>query len=428
MANSGWSLLLALLSVVAILLSALLERSGPVRLRHWAEEAGGSLRTLYEDAARFEIYRFLLATLAKVAPVLLVVSLTGLLGALPRPLWIAGLMVVLLVLAMELLNRRIVGWQAETWLRRGTLLYRLLRYPLWPLVVLLAPLAPSARRPPDSLMEEDEDDISDEEIQAYIELGTREGILEPGEEKMVWGIVDFGDTQVRSVMTPRVDMVVASVEEPLDSLTRLFIDSGHSRIPLFGDSVDNIVGILHIRDVLRGRAMEPTPPVASLAKAPFFVPERRSLDELLREMQARFQQIAIVLDEYGGTAGLVTVEDLLEEIVGEIFDEDEVEEPEPTALPDGSWRLDGRTPVEGLDELFGVDLEEEPYETVAGVVLSVHGSVPDEGQTVNAHGLRFDVEEVNGRRVQTLRVEKIRPGGDKERDDERDEERHGESK
>lgn len=397
-------------AVLAIVLSALLERSGPVRLRHWAEEAGGALRSLYEQPAHFEIYRFLLAALAKLAPVALVLSLRALLVALgwPRPAWIAGGTVVVLVVGLEMLNRRLVGWEAEEWLRRLTFAYRLVRVASLPLVAMLAPLAPT-RRPVNGDGEDDEDDVSDEEIEAFIELGTREGILEPGEGEMVWGIVDFGDTQVRSVMTPRVDMVVASVDEGLDALAERCIESGHSRIPVYEESIDKIVGILHIREVLRGLRSEPRPGLRELSKPPFFVPERRPLDELLKEMQARFQQIAIVLDEYGGTAGLVTVEDLLEEIVGEIFDEDEVVEPEATALPDGSWRLDGRTPVEQLDELFGVDLEEEPYETVAGVVLSVHGSVPEQGQVVEAHGLRFHVEEVAGRRVQTLRVEKAAP-------------------
>jgi len=404
------SALLAALTVLAIVLSALLERSGPVRLRHWAEEAGGALLALYERPARFEVYRFVLASLAKVAPVMLVVSLRALLAGLgwPRPAWTAGAAVVALVVALEMLNRRLVGWEAEEWLRRLTFAYRLARMATLPLVAALAPLAP-AQHAAEGDGEDEEDEVSDEEIEAFIELGTREGILEPEEGEMVWGIVDFGDTQVRSVMTPRVDMVVASAEEGLDALAERFIESGHSRLPVYEESIDKIVGILHIREVLRGLRSEPRPAVRELAKPPFFVPERRSLDELLKEMQARFQQIAIVLDEYGGTAGLVTVEDLLEEIVGEIFDEDEVFEPEVTALPDGAWRLDGRTPVEELDELFGVDLEEEPYETVAGVVLSVHGSVPEEGEVIEAHGLRFVVEEVAGRRVQALRVEKIVP-------------------
>jgi putative hemolysin len=417
---SAWSsALLLAATLLAIVLSALLERSGPVRLRHWAEEAGGTLRTLYEKPARFEVYRFLLASLAKVAPVVLVVSLRALFAAFgwPRPAWLAGGVVVALVVGLEMLNRRLVGWGAEEWLRRLTFAYRLALGAALPLVSVLAPLAP-ARRPANGDEADEEDDVSDEEIEAFIELGTREGILEPGEGEMVWGIVDFGDTQVRSVMTPRVDMVVASVDEGLDALAERCIESGHSRIPVYEESIDKIVGILHIREVLRGLRSEPRPTLRELTKPPFFVPERRSLDELLKEMQARFQQIAIVLDEYGGTAGLVTVEDLLEEIVGEIFDEDEVAEPEVTALPNGAWRLDGRTPVEQLDELFGVDLEEEPYETVAGVVLSVHGSVPEAGETIEAHGLRFHVEEVAGRRVQTLRVEKIVPGAGAELEEE----------
>ena len=342
-ATAWWAALLLLAAVLAIVLSALLERSGPVRLRHWAEEAGGGLRSLYEQPSHFEVYRFLLAALAKVAPVALVVALRWLLdtAGLRQSALVAVAAVVVLVVGLEMLNRRLVGWEAEEWLRRLTFAYRLIHTALWPLVALLAPFVP-AREVTNGDGDDGDDDVSDEEIEAFIELGTREGILEPGEGEMVWGIVDFGDTQVRSVMTPRVDMVVASVDEGLDALAERCIESGHSRIPVYEESIDKIVGILHIREVLRGLRSEPRPGIRELAKLPFFVPERRSLDELLKEMQARFQQIAIVLDEYGGTAGLVTVEDLLEEIVGEIFDEDEEVEPEALALPDGSWRLDGR--------------------------------------------------------------------------------------
>ncbi len=405
-------------SVVAILLSALLERSGPVRLRHWAEEAGGGLLALFEAPPRFEIYRFLLAWSARVTPVLLAVALTvllaraGVAGAAP---WAAGAVLVLVAL-VELLNRQLVGRAAEASLRRFTFLYRALRPLVWPLVVALAPLTPAARRPEVAAEEDaEEDEISDEEIEAYIELGTREGILEPGEGELVWGIVDFGDTLVRSVMTPRVDMIVAPAGEDLEALAERFLDSGHSRIPLYEDSIDRIVGILHIREVLRGLRTTPRPPVRELMKAPFVVPERKPLDELLKEMQAGFQQVAIVLDEYGGTAGLVTVEDLLEEIVGEIFDEDEVVmAPEPQPLPDGSWRLDGRTHVEALQEIFDADLDDEPYETVGGLVLSVLGSVPEEGEVAESHGLRFHVERVSGRRVQTVRVERAARGAEEE--------------
>lgn len=405
---------LALASAALMVLSALVERSGPVRLRGWAEEAGGRLLALFERPPRFEAFRFLLAALARLAPLALLAMLAGgFVGV--GPAWrvlpaIAA--VAVLVVAVEVVNRRLVGWDAERALRNLTFLYRVFAIVLLPLTALLAPLIGGARPIGNGEEEEDEadDDVSDEEIEAYIELGTREGILEPEEGAMLWGIVDFGDTQVRSVMTPRVDMVVADADEDLDALVERFLESGHSRIPLYEESIDRISGVLHIRDLLRGLRSESRPLARELAKQPYFIPERRNLDELLREMQSKRQQLAIVLDEYGGTAGLVTVEDLLEEIVGEIFDEDEVgEEPEPSPLPDGSWRLGGRLPVEVLDELFGVDLEEGEPETVAGVVLAVRGAVPEEGEEVVAHGLRFHVEDVVGRRVRTLRVERERP-------------------
>jgi putative hemolysin len=426
MLEAGWlALALAAGGGVMIVLSALLERSGPVRLRHWAEEAGGGLLALFEHRGRFEAYRYLLSLLAKAAPLLVALVLASFLAGtgVARPALWAVAAVVGLIAAVELVNRRLVAHRSEESLARFTVLYRPLRVLLWPAVVLLAPLAPAAGNG-EQLAEDDdeEDDVSDEEIEAYIELGTREGILDEGEGDYLWGIVDFGDTQVRSVMTPRVDMVVAQADEDLDALAGRFLDSGHSRVPLYEDSIDRIVGILHIREVLRGlRADPPRPTARDLMKAPFYVPERRPLDQLLKEMQARFQQMAIVLDEYGGTAGLVTVEDLLEEIVGEIFDEDEVAAAsEPVALADGSWRLDGRTPIDALDDLFDVDLEEEPYETVAGLVLSVYGQVPEEGAVVAAHGLRLHVEQVSARRIQVVRVERLEPmpaavgGGDRE--------------
>ncbi|HEX2163655.1 MAG TPA: hemolysin family protein [Thermoanaerobaculia bacterium] len=416
MLEAGWlALALAAGGGVAMVLSALLERSGPVRLRHWAEEAGGGLLALFEHPARFESYRFLLSFLGKTAPVLVAVTLASFLRALgvAWPGWWAVGAVALLVAAVETINRRLVAQRAEASLAGLTVLYRLLRVLLWPAVVALAPLAPADRggENGEERPDEEEDEVSDEEIEAYIELGTREGILDGDEGDYLWGIVDFGDTQVRSVMTPRVDMVVAAADEDLEALAARFLDSGHSRLPLYEESIDRIAGILHIRDLLRGlRSPEPRPAARELMKAPFFVPERRPLDELLKEMQARFQQMAIVLDEYGGTAGLVTVEDLLEEIVGEIFDEDEVAvASEPVALGDGSWRLDGRSPVDVLDEIFDVDLEEEPYETVAGLVLSVHGQVPEEGAVVVSHGLRLLVEQVGARRIQVVRVEKAVP-------------------
>ena len=259
----------------------------------------------------------------------------------------------------------------------------------------------SARR----RVDEDEEEATEDEIEAFIDVGTREGILEPGEGEMVWGIVDFGATPVRSVMTPRIDVRCASADAGLDELAALFVESGHSRMPLYEGSIDHIVGILHIRDLLKGLRSEERPSARTLSNPPFFVPETKPLGQLLKELQARFQQMAVVVDEYGGTAGIVTVEDLVEEIVGELVDEHEEAHPENELLADGAWLLAGSSDVDMLEDLFGIDLGNVPYETVGGMVFSLLGDVPAVGQTVEGHGLRYTVEEVEERRVARVRVE-----------------------
>ena len=221
---------------------------------------------------------------------------------------------------------------------------------------------------------------------------------------MILSVIDFGDAQVRSVMTPRMDMVCAAVGEKLEDLAELLVESRHSRIPLYRDSVDDIRGVLHIRDLLRGLRSPKPPPAAELVLPPVFVPETKPLGDLLRELQAAHQQMAIVVDEYGGTSGLVTVEDLLEEIVGEIVDEHDLEEPECEQLKDGGWRLDGRTSLDRIEQLFGVDLEDEPYETVGGLIFGRLGNVPEPGSTLEAVGLAFEVEKVGERRIESVVV------------------------
>ncbi|HEX6200578.1 MAG TPA: hemolysin family protein [Thermoanaerobaculia bacterium] len=413
---------LAVVTVVASTLSALIERSGPIRLRHWAEEAEGRLLALYEDPIRFDAFRLLLSTAAKLAPVALFGSLAALARAVDAgapaawPLG-AALLVVAVVVATEVLNRVLVGRDPEAALERLTGTYRALLVAGRPLVAATVALLPSRallRRVED---EEDDDEISDEEIEAFIDVGTQEGILEPGEEELLRGIVDFGDTAVRSVMTPRIQVECAPVGADLEALADRFVASGHSRLPLFEGSIDHIVGILHIRDLLKALRTPPAerPTARSLANPPFFVPETKPLGQLLKELQARFQQMAVVVDEYGGTAGIVTVEDLVEEIVGELADEHEEAQAENQLLPGGGWILDGGSEVEILEELFGIDLGEDvPWETVGGMVFSLLGDVPSGGETVESHGLRYMVVDVEERRVARVRVEPVAPlpGGD----------------
>lgn len=401
----GW--LLALLLPVGVLfavLSALLERSGPIRLRQWAEEAGGGLRRLYDAPVRFGVFRFLLSLLSRLIPIVLVLAFAQLLQIWNRrfPFLWAFCIVALIVASVELGNRLLLARDPERALRTLTRLYRAALFVLTPLVALLAPLVPSSHLERD----ENEEEATDEEIEAFIDVGTREGILEPEQGEWLWGIVDFRDTQVRSVMTPRIDMICAPVESSLDTLADRFIESGHSRIPLYEDSIDHVVGIVHIRDVLRALRTPDAPPARELIKPPLFIPETKPLGDLLKELQARFQQVAIVVDEYGGTAGLVSVEDLIEEIVGEIMDEHEALVAELEPLEDGAWRLDGRAHIELLEELFKVKIEDSEYETVAGLIFNSLGRVPQVGEAVERFGMRFTVEALADRRIQTVRVER----------------------
>ena len=387
-------LALVLLSGLLSVLASLLERSGSIRRRHWAEEAGGRLQRLNEAPARLAALRYLLSLLARLVALLLFAVLFQRLG------WVALAAIAVWLALVEGLNRVLVGRDPESALRGLTGVYRLAIVLLAPGVAVLAPLLAG----PATDRREDEDEVSEEEIEAFIDVGTREGILDPGEDDLILRVIDFGDAVVKSVITPRIDMVAAPVDSGLEALADLFLDAKHTRIPLFRDSVDQVVGVLHIRDLLAGLRQAEPPSPDELAMAPYVVPETKPLNELLREFQTSRQQLAIVVDEFGGTVGLVTVEDLLEEIVGEIVDEHE-EVPEANLeLPDGSWKLDGATPLGTLHVLFGVDVEGEPYETVGGLVFGRIGKLPEAGQKIDALGLKLSVRRVEGRRIKSVLV------------------------
>ncbi len=411
-AGLSWLLAIGVVLLVAaaalgIVLSALLERSGPIRLRHWAEESGGRLRALFDEATRFEVFRYALSLIARAAPVVVFAALLGVAARLPAGgaatrVGLALAATLAILAAAETFNRLLVVRRSEAALRRLTWAYRAADVLLTPLVVPLAAVVPQSAIAPRDVGELDE--ASEEEIEAFLDVGAREGIIEPGEEDMFLRVIDFGDAQVKTVMTPRTDMVSAPVDSDLETLARLFLDSKHSRLPLFRESVDQIVGVLHIRDLLGGLRAAAPAAAAELVMTPFFVPQSKRLDELLRELQAGRQQMAIVVDEYGGTAGLVTVEDLLEEIVGEIGDEHEEVVRESERLADGRWRIDGAAELKLLGELFGIDTRDEPYDTVGGLIFGMLGSVPEEGSTIEGRGLRFTVERVEERRIQTVVV------------------------
>jgi CBS domain containing-hemolysin-like protein len=412
--------LCAALSVLVTASAALLDRSGPIRLRHWVEKAGPRLRELFARPERFEAYRFLVSVMARLVAAVLLVLLVIVFHQVTESLWQAAVAACAVQLAVMLVAEgvsRRLAQRAEWALDALTGFHRFFLVLTWPLLPMAGALFKGAGTiPEDNGLEEDE--ASDDEIEAFLDVGAKEGILEPGEGDMIMRVIDFGDEVVRSVMTPRTEMVCAPAATPLEELATVFLDSSHSRIPLYGSSVDDIRGVLHIRDLL-GALRRPTSISAEeLALPPLFVPETKPLVELLRELQASHKHMALVVDEYGGTAGLVTIEDLLEEIVGEIIDEHDDESPEIVRMPDGSYRVDGRTSLGALERMFALDLDDEPYESVGGLVFGRVGDLPVEGSTLVTHGLRFTVEKVADRRVETVRVTvagEVKVGGERER-------------
>jgi len=240
---------------------------------------------------------------------------------------------------------------------------------------------------------------------ADTESAADDAISEEEGRELLQSLVDFTETVAREVMTPRPDIVAVRVDTSLSDLRALFREEQYSRMPVYRDSLDNILGIVFVKDMV---ALPPdaAPPLTTLMRSAFFVPESKRVSELLKEMQRRQLQMAIVVDEYGGTAGLVTVEDLLEEIVGEIRDEYDVESETVTDEGDGVFVFSGKVSVDEVRERLGVEIEREGFETVGGFLLSHLGRMPYVGEIVEIDELVFEVIEVERRRVSKLRVRK----------------------
>jgi putative hemolysin len=247
--------------------------------------------------------------------------------------------------------------------------------------------------------------VTEEEIRQMADVAAEEAAIETSERELIHSIFEFGDTVVREVMLPRPDMVAVEADATVDEAIALAIGAGKSRLPSFDDNADNIVGLVFLKDlVARSAAGEGNEPVRGSLRRAQYVPESKRVAELLREMQTEKFHMAIVVDEYGGTAGLVTMEDLLEEIVGEITDEYDVEEPQVERLLDGRIRVPGRTAIDELNELLDTQLPSEEWDTVGGLVFSALGHVPVEGECVKTTGLEFCAERMQGRRIVSVLV------------------------
>jgi CBS domain containing-hemolysin-like protein len=248
-----------------------------------------------------------------------------------------------------------------------------------------------------------------EELKMLVTASTKEGVVAEQESDLLHAIFDFGDLLVRQVMIPRTEIIAVEADLPLDEILPLINESTYSKIPVYDDDLDNVLGIIHVKDLLR--TMQETgwqsSTVRSLVREPLYVPETLPVSALLRQLRDNRQHIAIILDEFGGTAGLVTLEDILEEIVGEVSDPFDKFTPEIEALEDGSYLIDGLCLMEDVNDALGLELRDPAYDTIAGYTLGVLGRIPKVNDTIDSEQVTIQVEAMDGMRIDRLRLTRI---------------------
>lgn len=254
--------------------------------------------------------------------------------------------------------------------------------------------------------------VSEADLRAMVEAGHEEGSIEREEKELIHSIFEFGDTIVREVMVPRPDIVAIEASGTLRDVQALVLQHGFSRIPVYRGELDEVVGFVFAKDVLKALHQgKHDMPLTEIVREAHFVPESKRVADLLREMQRRKFHVALVTDEYGSVVGLVTMEDLLEELVGEITDEYDREEPQVVEVGEGVFRVNGRVSIDEVNELLGVELPHDGWDTVAGLVLGLLGQIPQQGQEVRYGDLVFTAEQVRGRRIAKVLISRRDPEG-----------------
>jgi len=259
--------------------------------------------------------------------------------------------------------------------------------------------------------------ITEQELRASAEVASSEGEIEEEEKELIHSIFEFGDTIAREVMVPRPDIVAVEDDKTLRDVQALVLEHGYSRVPVYQEDLDDVVGMIYAKDVLKALHQgKHDAPLREIVREPHYIPETKKVAELLREMQRDKFHIALVTDEYGSVSGLVTLEDLLEELVGEIADEYDREEPELVPVGDGLYRVSGKASIDDVNELLDVELPDEEWDTVAGLMLELFGRIPKSGDEVTFEGLTFTAEEVQGRRISKVLIA-MQPDPDGHRDE-----------
>lgn len=318
-----------------------------------------------------------------------------------------GVMAVMILVFGEITPKTLASRRSEDIALRMSGYINRLGFVLSPLIYVLNLLTNTLVRLLDGSKKEDHS-ITEEELRMLVNVGEEEGLIDQDEREMIDSIFEFDDTLVREVMVPRIDIIAINVAETLENAVSLVIKVGHSRIPVYEETVDNIIGVIYAKDFLQ-TYFEPNRAKVNLKKLmrpAYYVPESKKVRDLFAELRKEKVHMAIILDEYGGTAGLVTIEDVIEEIVGDIQDEYDQEEKVIESLSDGSLLVDARAPICDINEIMEIALPDDEFETISGLVFHNLGRLPYEGQELDIEGLHVKVERIIGRRIEKLRLRK----------------------
>jgi CBS domain containing-hemolysin-like protein len=377
------------------------QKISPVTLRRWSGDSDQEERSrwFHYDPLNLRLLNGAMLQVALVVALLATVEAMGSMGQ-AATLWLV------IILGWKFALGFIPDDLGEAILHKLVPVSYFFYYLFWPVLFPLRRVA--ERLDLEEKEAEEQEEVTEEEVQAFIDVGEDEGILEASEGKMIHSVVEFGDRVARELMTPRIDVLAFDASRPLDELARLFSDSKYSRIPIYQGTIDRINGIVHVKDVFDPIFKRETKSVSELARPPYFVSETKKVSELLREFQSEHLQVAVVVDEYGGTAGLITIEDVIEEIVGEIADEHEEEESTIVDLGNNEYLVSGLLRIDALEEMLDAQFSgpDQDYETIAGLIFTTLGRVPKAGATIKRNGYAFTVDRADRRRIYRVRVAK----------------------
>jgi len=347
-----------------------------------------------------------------VANLVLVVSLVYLFaeptGGFTRALAAMGAAAAVIAIFGVAIPQAWASYAGERVLSRTFPILMAVRYVLYPITALMSAFdLPVRRLSGVSDSERDQAEQAKQEILQVVSEGHAEGAVDDEEIQMIESVMELGDTRAAEIMTPRTDIFALAVDTPWQQTCEKVIDAGHTRVPVYDGDIDNIIGILYAKDLLAQGVRGQSQDLREIVRIPYFVPETKPLDDLLRQFKSRKVHLAVALDEYGGTAGIVTIEDVLEEIVGDIADEyDQVAPALVERVSDTAIEADGRLHIDDLNDTLGLHVpEDEDYDTLAGLVFAELGYIPTAGETLIAHGARFTVLDADERKLTRLRVE-----------------------